>query len=50
MSSAARRTIARRGSIRVKVLLRRTKRAKHATKIGTLKVQASRRTKRRRPS
>lgn len=47
ISSLGRRAINRNGSLKVKVYLRRTKRAKKATKIGTLKVHASRRTKRR---
>ena len=51
ISTAGRRAINRTGTARLKVLLRRTKRAKRATRIGTLKVQASRRTKRaRRPA
>jgi hypothetical protein len=51
ISSVARRELNRKGTARYKVLLRRTKRAKRSTKIGTLKVQASRRTKRsRRPA
>jgi hypothetical protein len=49
ISSAGRRAIKRAGSLRVKVYLRRTKRAHRATRIGTLKVRASRRTKRRLP-
>ena len=47
ISRVVRRQITRNGSARLKVLLRRTKRARKATKIGTLKVHASRRTKRR---
>ena len=47
ISSVGRREIKRSGTARLKVLLRRTKRAKKSTRIGTLKVQASRRTKRR---
>ena len=47
ISSVGRRAIQRNGSLKVKVFLRRTKRAKKATRIGTLKVHASRRTKRR---
>jgi RTX calcium-binding nonapeptide repeat (4 copies) len=47
ISSAGRREINRTGTARLKVLLRRTKRARKATRIGTLKVHASRRTKRR---
>ncbi len=47
ISSVGRRAINRNGSLKVKVFLRRTKRAKKATRIGTLKVHASRRTKRR---
>jgi hypothetical protein len=49
ISSVGRRAINRTGSLRVKVYLRRTKRAHRATRIGTLKVRASRRTKRRLP-
>jgi Ca2+-binding RTX toxin-like protein len=48
ISSVARRQITRNGTARMKVMLRRTKRAKRSTKIGTLKVTASRRTKRQR--
>ena len=48
LSSVARREVNRSGTARLKVLLRRTKRAKRSTRIGTLKVQASRRTKRQR--
>ena len=47
ISRAGRRAINRTGSARVKVLLRRTKRATRSTRIGTLEVHASRRTKRR---
>jgi hypothetical protein len=47
ISSLGRRAVNRAGTLKVKVYLRRTKRAKKATKIGTLKVHASRRTKRR---
>jgi hypothetical protein len=47
ISSVARRELTRKGTARYKVLLRRTKRARKSTKIGTLKVHASRRTKRR---
>ena len=47
ISSVGRREIKRTGTARLKVLLRRTKRARKSTRIGTLKVQASRRTKRR---
>ena len=51
ISTAGRRAINRTGSAQLKVLLRRTKRAKRSTRIGTLKVRASRRTKRaRRPA
>jgi hypothetical protein len=46
ISRVERRRITRRGSDRVNVYLRRTKRARQATRIGTLKVHASRRTKR----
>jgi hypothetical protein len=42
-----RRRLARRGSDRVDVYLRRSRTARKATKVGTLKVHASRRTKRR---
>ncbi len=48
LSSVTRREVNRSGTARLKVLLRRTKRAKRSTRIGTLKVQASRRTKRQR--
>ena len=47
ISSVGRREIKRSGTARLKVLLRRTKRARKSTRIGTLKVHASRRTKRR---
>jgi hypothetical protein len=46
ISRVERRRIGRRGTDRVNVYLRRTKRARQATRIGTLKVHASRRTKR----
>jgi hypothetical protein len=48
LSSVDRRQLSRKGTARYKVLLRRTKRARRSTKIGTLKVHASRRTKRQR--
>jgi hypothetical protein len=47
ISSVGRRAVNRAGTLKVRVYLRRTKRSKKATKIGTLKVHASRRTKRR---
>jgi hypothetical protein len=48
ISRAGRRVINRTGSARVNVYLRRTKRANRGKRIGTLRVQASRRTKRQR--
>jgi hypothetical protein len=47
MASFERRRLARRGSDRVDVYLRRSRKARQGTKVGTLKVHASRRTKRR---
>jgi hypothetical protein len=46
ISRVERRRLTRQGSDRVNVYLRRTKRAHKATRVGTLKVHASRRTKR----
>ena len=48
ISRAGRRAINRTGSARVHVYLRRTKRATRGKRVGTLKVQASRRTNRQR--
>jgi hypothetical protein len=48
ISRAGRRAINRTGTARVHVYLRRTKRSSRAKRVGTLRVQASRRTKRTR--
>jgi hypothetical protein len=47
IASAARRRLARTGSTRVRVYLRTSRKARRGVRVGTLKVHASRRTKRR---